>query len=90
MQNQYIVELTDLFCGELNYSYVTRYAIAANTIQGAIGKLAKYTGLNFRKYYGDDEDAIYHTTSKLSGCTIDYIDNEDLKEYTNNHTINYI
>jgi len=61
------VYITDLFSGELNYSHVTKFVVAANTERGAVCKVSKETGLNFRKQY----DEIYHSTSKLTALVID-------------------
>ena len=72
MENCFYVELTDLFGGELNYSELSRFRITAKSERGAITKLAKYTGLSFRKQY----DNVYHSTTKLSGATIEPFDFE--------------
>lgn len=61
------IYLTDLFCGELNYSYVTKFKVSANTVRGAVNKLARVTGLSFR-YHGGD---VYHSTSNLTGLVVD-------------------
>ena len=45
----YFAELTDTFGGDANYSWVRRFNIRANTIQGAISKLARETGYSFKK-----------------------------------------
>jgi hypothetical protein len=70
--------MTDLFCGELNYSYVTRYVTDASSTRGAITKLSKLTGLNFRKDLDDGESVIYHSTSKLTAAVIEPIDESEL------------
>jgi hypothetical protein len=49
MQTFFNVEITDTFAGEANYSWITRHKVKANTIQGAISKVAKDSGLSFRK-----------------------------------------
>lgn len=61
------IYITDLFCGELNYSTVTKFKVKANTERGAVCKISRYTGLNFRKYFDD----VYHSTSKLTGLVIE-------------------
>lgn len=45
---QFHFEMTDTYGGETNYCWLKRYVINANTLQGAITKLAKYTGYRFR------------------------------------------
>lgn len=57
--NKYYVELTDTFSGDANYSWLKRFIIRANTKQGAISKLSKETGFNFRIYY-DSEVSRYN------------------------------
>lgn len=76
MKKLFFVELTDLFGGELNYSTVNRYKIEAVSMLGAVQKLARYTGLNFRKQYGDAWEAVYFSRSKASGFTIEEIDGD--------------
>ena len=67
----YYMELTDLFCGELNYSYIRRYQTKSKSIRGAINKLSRVTGLNFRVQYNNDYDAIYWSKSALTGVYIE-------------------
>jgi beta-xylosidase len=66
----YYIYLTDLFCGDLNYSFVTRFIVTAKSERGALQKMARLTGLNFRHYHGD----IYHSTSKLTGLVFDDVE----------------
>ena len=66
----YHIEVTDLFCGEMNYSYIKRYQTTAISERGAINKLARVTGLNWRKQYSDGDGSVYHTASKLSGAYV--------------------
>lgn len=90
MQNyHFYAEFTDLFCGELNYSFVHRFVIFAKSELGASQMLSRELGLNFRKQYGSADDcAIYHSTSKLSGYTLEFFDNNDASApCANRHTI---
>ena len=59
-------ELTDTYGGELNYAWVRRYKIKANTLIGVIRKLSKDTGLHFR-YNG-----LYYKAEKacIGACEI--------------------
>lgn len=41
-------EMTDTFCGETNYAWLRRFTIEAKNIRGALIKLSRETGLNFR------------------------------------------
>jgi hypothetical protein len=72
--NTYLAEVTDLFCGEMNYSYLNKHEIEANSLLGAIQKLSRMYGLNFRKQYGTDWEGLYHSTSKLTGLYIEEIE----------------
>lgn len=47
MKNLYFVEVTDVYGGEANYSWVTRHAIRAKSERGAICALARRSGLRF-------------------------------------------
>ena len=53
--NIYKIEITDTFGGEANYSWVTRHEIKAKSMLGAVQKLSRLSGLNWRKVgdYGD-------------------------------------
>jgi hypothetical protein len=41
-------EMTDTFGGELNYSWIKRFEIKASSLHGALIKLSRETGFNFR------------------------------------------
>ena len=45
---QYFFEMTDLFGEHLNYSWVHRFTIHANSKHSALIKLSRETGFNFR------------------------------------------
>lgn len=77
MKKHYYLEVTDLFCGELNYSFVQRFTVESVSIRGAIAKLSRHIGLNFRCYFNGGYDAIYHSTSKLTGVYIEEYDTND-------------
>ena len=40
--------MTDTYGGEANYSWVQRFEVNAKTLHGALCKLSKETGYNFR------------------------------------------
>ena len=80
------IYITDLFCRELNYSYVTRFNVKARTVRGAVSKVAKYTGLNFRLYNDHNYEPIYHSTSKLTGLVVE-IEPYHIEKYDNAITI---
>jgi len=77
MKKTYYVEVTDLYCGELNYSWIHRYHVKASSKLGAIRKISRLYGLNFRSYSDYDcSSGIYHSTSKLTGVYIDELDTD--------------
>jgi hypothetical protein len=46
--NKYFFEMTDTFGGELNYCWLHRFNIKEKSLRGALQKLSKETGYNFR------------------------------------------
>ena len=48
MKNRYIVEMTDTFGGEANYSWVNRFLVTASSELGAIRKVTTRTGYRAR------------------------------------------
>lgn len=51
----YMVEITDTFGGDANYSWVTRHVIRAKSTRGAASALARRSGIYWHKVadYGD-------------------------------------
>lgn len=56
--NEYYFEMTDLFGGELNYCWLHRFTVKANSLKGALIKISRETGYNFR------DKGIYYKASK--------------------------
>lgn len=77
MQNFYFVEITDTFAGEANYSWVTRLKVKAKTTRGAVYKVAKHTGLQWRK--DGDYGGMLRYNSK-SGATCFFISDWEEEE----------
>ena len=71
--NNYKIEITDTFGGEANYSWVRRYEIAANTMRGAMQKLAKQYGAGWRKDYDTGDIARYNLTGACVCCFVDLV-----------------
>jgi hypothetical protein len=69
MKNLFFIEVTDVYGGEANYSWVTRHVIKAKSERGAITALARRSGLNWRN------DG-YRYLSK-SGATCAFVDHYD-------------
>jgi hypothetical protein len=76
MKQFFHVELTDTFAGEANYSWVTRHKVKASTIQGAITKVAKDSGLSFRKAWGFTDSARYDSQSGATCAFVEAWDDE--------------
>lgn len=74
--NTYKIEITDTFGGEANYSWVTRHEIKAKSMLGAVQKLSRLSGLNWRKVgdYGDIRR--YDSTSGATCAFIEYGEGE--------------
>jgi hypothetical protein len=71
MKNLYFVEVTDMYGGEANYSWVTRHVIRAKSERGAISALARRSGLNWRN------DGIRYLSRPSATCAfIDYFEPE--------------
>lgn len=51
----YFVEITDVYGGEANYSWVTRHKVKARSMVSAMRRISRSSGLNWRKvtHYGD-------------------------------------
>lgn len=71
--NKYEIEVTDLYGGELNYSWVKRYEIQAKSVLGAVQKLSRLTGGSHKFVVGDSDSALYHSVSGQIGVTINRV-----------------
>lgn len=76
-KNVYFVEVTDLFCGEFNYSWVRRFNVKSVSPLGAARKVAKEMGLNIRKEYECGDEVCYHSHSNLTGMMVESVDSDD-------------
>lgn len=77
----YFIEVTDLFCGELNYSFVERYLIEAKDLSQVMRKLNRYTGRRgARKQWSQGEDSAVYHYGKLIGVSIEYLNPEQEQE----------
>lgn len=72
MKNLYYVEITDMFGGEANYSWVTRHVVRAKSERGAVNTMSRRSGMNWRN------DGLKYLSK--SGATCMFIDMYD-KEY---------
>lgn len=71
----FFVEITDTFAGEANYSWVTRHAIKASSFRGAISKLSKLSGINWRKVADFGDQCRYDSKSGATCAFIEHYDN---------------
>ena len=81
--NQYYIEITDTFGGEANYSWIQRYKIKAKSKKGAMQKLSRSTGWNFRYEYDIPDESFtsrYKVKNNCVCCFISYLD-ESLNNY---------
>lgn len=51
--NLYFIEVTDTFCGEANYSWVTRHVIRGKSERGAINRFSRLSGIQWRHDFGE-------------------------------------
>ena len=70
----FFIEITDTFAGEANYSWVTRHAIKASSFRGAMIKLSKLSGINWRKTANYGDQCRYDSKS---GATCAFIEHYD-------------
>lgn len=56
----YYVEMTDVFGGEANYSWVHRFLVKASTPLGAIRKVTAHTGHPARKAWDTGDTVRYN------------------------------
>jgi hypothetical protein len=53
----YFVEITDIYGGEANYSWVTRHKVRASSPRGALIRINRESGLGFRSVGCDRYDS---------------------------------
>ena len=69
MKSLFFIEVTDCYGGEANYSWVTRHVIRAKSARGAIGALARRSGIHWK-----NDGYRYLSTS---GATCAFVDDYD-------------
>lgn len=79
----YYVEMTDTFGGELNYSWVKRFIVKAQTLKACMRKISMETGYNARMQWsmGIDEEAMYKVTGACIGYSVEYVPEEERFRY---------
>lgn len=76
-KNTYVIEMTDTFNGEANYSWVRKYQTQSVSVRGAITKLAKHYGRNFRQDYCDKFSARYNAVGASICVFVEEVDKDD-------------
>jgi len=76
-KSTYVIEMTDTFGGEPNYCWVRRYKTESVSIVGAVTKLSKHYGRNFRKDYCDEFSARYNAVGASICVFIEEVDKDD-------------
>ena len=69
-KREYFIEMTDVYGGEPNYSWVRRYKTRAVSERGALQKLQRRHGYNWRKTHDDGESVSYRSNSGSTCCFI--------------------
>lgn len=70
----YYIEITDTFGGEANYSWVRRYRVEAKSMRGAITKLARNYGGNWRKAWDSGDYVRYNLANAAICAFVSYAD----------------
>lgn len=70
----YTIEVTDTFGGEANYSWVKRYLVTANTQRGAILKLSRHYGGEWRNAYHAGDISRYDMKGACICCFMEFVD----------------
>lgn len=81
--SKYLMEITDTFGGEANYSWIRRFMVSANSMRGAVQKLARSEGGGWRKNYGDSDSARYNLSGACICMFVTWIDAAEVADYPN-------
>ena len=76
-KNIYVIEMTDTFGGDPNYCWVRRYKTESVSIVGAVTKLSKHYGRNFRRDYCDEFSARYNAVGASICVFVEEVDKDD-------------
>jgi len=80
MQN-FIVEITDTFGGEANYSWVRRYLVKSTSFRGAMSKVAKRYGAGWRNKYSSGDSAEYRMPGACIVAFVNWVEADYALEY---------
>lgn len=76
-KNLYTIEMTDAYGGEPNYCWARRYKTESVSIVGAVTKLSKHCGGNFRLDHGDKFSARYNAVGASIRIFVEEVDKDD-------------
>lgn len=77
---KFLIELTDLFCGEPNFSWVNWYSVEADTVSQAVDKFKKYHDADWILYAQNSEYSQF--ISDYHVCVVIVADgSEDFTKY---------
>ena len=86
-KQSFFVEVTDTYGGEANYCWANRYKVSATSFRGAIGKVARLSGLKFRNA-GDYGDLARYNARRAAICAfVSYWDDDSHGGYLHVETI---
>ena len=85
--NTFLIEITDTYGGEANYSWVKRWLVKANTERGAISKLARREGGGFRLDWNSGDTARYNLKGACVCAFVSYLDDSAISSFNGTKTI---
>ncbi len=75
MKSLFYIEVTDVFGGEANYSWVTRHVVRGKSELGAVNRFSRLSGIHWSRWNS------YMYRSK-SGCTCFFITDYDEEQHS--------
>ena len=81
INEDFYCELTDTYGGEANYSWVTRFKVRASTMRGAMLKVGRVVGLNFRCVMDSSDMRRYDSKSGATCLFVEPFDEENHGQY---------
>lgn len=80
----YLIQVTDTFGGDLNFSWVERYLVNKDTIRKSVTAVSKYTGRRTRLKWNIGQDsARYDVINACIAYDVQWID--DIESIKNLH-----
>jgi hypothetical protein len=80
-ESKYLIEITDTYGGEANYRWIKRFMVSANSMRGAVQKLARSKGGGWKKAYGDHDSARYNLSGNCVCMFVTWIDAAEVADY---------